>query len=197
LNLRDKRIGFALTGSYCTLDQVFPQISKLVELGGILYPILSRSVKEKNTRFGDAVTWENKLKEITGNQSKMTIKEVEPIGPKKLLDILIVAPCTGNTLAKIANAITDTPVLMAVKAHLRNSRPVVLAIATNDGLGNNAENLGKLLNTQNIYFVPFGQDSPNKKINSIIARIDLIPETLDYALKGEQIQPVLIEYKGI
>ncbi|MBM7623457.1 dipicolinate synthase subunit B [Sporohalobacter salinus] len=197
MELKDKKIGFAFTGSHCTLGQVIPQLKRVVEAGGIVTPILSNAVQKMDTKFGAADKWISEIKEITDNEPKTTIVEAEPIGPDRLLDILIVAPCTGNTLAKIANAITDTPVLMSVKSHLRNNRPVVLEIASNDGLGNNARNLGELLNTKNIYFVPFGQDNPNKKINSLVARMDLIPATSEYALEGRQIQPVLIEYKGI
>ncbi|ADL13084.1 dipicolinate synthase subunit B [Acetohalobium arabaticum] len=197
MELDGKRIGFAVTGSHCTFDQVLPQLKRIVEAGGVVTPILSKSVQNMDTKFGTAEEWKTKITEITDQEPKTTIVEAEPIGPDKLLDILIVAPCTGNTLAKIANAITDTPVLMAVKSHLRNNRPVVLALASNDGLGNNAHNLGKLLNTKNIYFVPFGQDNPQRKINSLVARMDLIPDTLEYALEERQIQPVLIEYKGI
>lgn len=196
MELGGKRIGFAVTGSHCTFDQVIPQLKRVVEAGGEVTPILSKSVQNMDTKFGTAEEWITKITEITDKEPKTTIVEAEPIGPDRLLDILIVAPCTGNTLAKIANAITDTPVLMAVKAHLRNDRPVVLALASNDGLGNNAQNLGKLLNTKNIYFVPFGQDNPQRKINSLVARMDLIPDTLEYALEERQIQPVLIEYKG-
>ncbi|SDB98185.1 dipicolinate synthase subunit B [Candidatus Frackibacter sp. WG11] len=197
MKLKGKRIGFAVTGSYCTLDKVVPQLERIVDAGGIVYPILSESVQNIDTKFGKAEKWIRRIKEITGNGLRSSIVEAEPIGPKKLLDILIIAPCTGNTLAKVANAITDSTVLMAAKAHLRNNRPVVFAISTNYGLGNNASNIGKLLNTKNIYFVPFGQDNPKEKVNSLVARMDLIPETLEYALEGKQIQPVLIEYKGI
>jgi len=197
LKLKGKRIGFAVTGSYCTLDKVVPQLERIVDAGGIVYPILSESVQNIDTKFGKAEKWIERIKEITGNGLRSSIVEAEPIGPKKLLDILIIAPCTGNTLAKVANAITDSTVLMAAKAHLRNNRPVVLAVSTNDGLGNNASNIGKLLNTKNIYFVPFGQDNPKEKVNSLLARMDLIPETLEYTLEEKQIQPVLIEYKGI
>lgn len=197
MKLKGKRIGFAVTGSYCTLDKVVPQLERIVDAGGIVYPILSESVQNIDTKFGKAEKWIERIKEITGNGLRSSIVEAEPIGPKKLLDILIIAPCTGNTLAKVANAITDSTVLMAAKAHLRNNRPVVLAVSTNDGLGNNASNIGKLLNTKNIYFVPFGQDNPKEKVNSLLARMDLIPETLEYTLEEKQIQPVLIEYKGI
>ncbi|SJZ31649.1 dipicolinate synthase subunit B [Selenihalanaerobacter shriftii] len=197
MKLKGKRIGFAVTGSFCTLAKIIPQLKRIVEAGGIVYPIISEVVQETDTKFGTTDKWINKIEDITGNELRTNIIEAEPIGPGKLLDILIVAPCTGNTVAKLANAITDTTVLMAIKAHLRNDRPVVIAIATNDGLGNNAQNIGKLLNTKNIYFVPFGQDNPQEKVNSLIARIDLIPEVIEYALDEKQIQPVIIEYNGI
>ncbi|MCK8823486.1 dipicolinate synthase subunit B [Fuchsiella alkaliacetigena] len=196
MELKGKKIGFAFTGSYCTLDRVIPSLERLVEVGAIVYPIFSESIQKRDTKFGTAASWEEKVIKITGNEPMTNLIEVEPIGPEKFLDILIVAPCTGNTMAKIANGITDTTVSMAVKAHLRNDKPIILAIATNDGLGNNAENLGKLLNTKNIYFVPFGQDNPSQKINSLISRMDLIEESLKLALEEKQIQPVLIEYKG-
>ncbi|MGM0470664.1 MAG: dipicolinate synthase subunit B [Bacillota bacterium] len=195
--LEDSKIGFAVTGSFCTLEQVIPQMKKLADIGADIYPILSTAIQQLDTKFGKANQWLSEIKAVTDHSPISSIIEAEPIGPQQLLDILVVAPCSGNTLAKIASAITDNPVTMAVKAHLRNNRPVVLAIASNDGLGNNAENLGKLLNMKNIYFVPFGQDDPQGKINSIIARMDLIPQALEYALEERQIQPVLIEYKGI
>ncbi|HHW48276.1 MAG TPA: dipicolinate synthase subunit B [Clostridiaceae bacterium] len=189
--LNDVKIGFALTGSFCTFNKVIPEIEKLVAEGADVYPIISESVKMYDTKFGTAEEWKLKLEEITGKKAISSITEAEPIGPKSLLDIVIVAPCTGNTLAKIANGITDTTVTMAVKAHLRNQKPVVLAISTNDGLGANARNLGMLLNRKNIYFVPFGQDDPVKKCNSLVAKFDMIIPTLKDALKGKQIQPVL------
>ncbi|GAB6098832.1 dipicolinate synthase subunit B [Halanaerocella petrolearia] len=197
MDFADKTVGFALTGSHCTLAKVMPAMKDLVKQGANVYPILSGAVQEDDTRFGTAQEWQEKVVDITGNEPITTIPEAEPIGPQELLDILIVAPCTGNTTAKIANGITDTTVTMAVKAQLRNSRPVVLSIATNDALGNNAKNLGLVLNTPYIYFVPFGQDNPNGKPNSLVARMDLIVDTAKYALEGKQIQPVVIEYKGI
>ena len=197
MDLTDKKIGFALTGSHCTLDAVFPAMEKLTDQGASVVPIFSNSVQEHVTRFGNGKKWSKKVKDITGQEALKTIVEAEPIGPKELLDLLIVAPCTGNSMAKIANGITDTPVTMAVKAHLRNSRPVILAISTNDALGNNAKNIGFLINSENIYLVPLGQDKPRLKPDSLVARMDLIVETVKYALQGKQIQPVIIEYKGV
>jgi len=146
-----------------------------------------------DTRFGKAEDWIDKIEKITGNKSILTIQDAEPIGPNSLLDVLVIAPCTGNTIAKLANAITDTPLLMAAKAHLRGMKPVIIGISTNDGLGMNAKNLGILLNTKYYYFVPFGQDSPYVKCNSLIARMDMILPTVEMAIEGKQIQPLIIQ----
>ncbi|MCK8826248.1 dipicolinate synthase subunit B [Natroniella acetigena] len=197
MDFAGKKIGFALTGSHCTLEQVLPEMKRLVNLGAEVQPILSETVQTYGTRFGKPQKWRERVIAITGNKPWTSIPEVEPVGPKKLLDVLIVAPCTGNTIAKIVNGITDTTVVMAVKAHLRNSRATVLAVATNDALGNNAANIGKALNIPNLYLVPLGQDNPTEKPNSLVARMDLIVETTQYALESKQLQPVIIEYKGI
>ena len=191
MSLKGVKIGWALTGSFCNFEYVFPHIEALAKEGADIYPIVSYSVDSFDTRFGKAEEWKNKLKEITGKDIISTIVDAEPVGPQLKMDIMIVAPCTGNTVAKLANAITDTPVTMACKAHLRNQRPLVLAIATNDALGGNAKNIGLLLNTKNVYFVPFGQDAPIGKPNSMIANFDKIKATLEEALKGKQIQPIL------
>ena len=188
----NKKLGWAVTGSFCTFQYVFPQIEKIKEKGFDIYPIVSYIVDTLDTRFGKAEEWKKKLRDITGKELINTILDAEPFGPKFELDIMVVAPCTGNTLAKLANAITDTPVTMACKAHLRNQKPLVLAISTNDGLGANAKNLGLLLNTKNVYFVPFGQDNPTSKPNSLIADFEMIESTINEALKGKQIQPILI-----
>lgn len=190
--LKGAKIGWALTGSSCNFENVFPEIEKLANKGADLYPIVSEAVNSFDTRFGTAEVWKNKLKNITGKELITNIVDAEPIGPKLNLDILIVAPCTGNTLAKLAHAITDTSVTMACKAQLRNQRPLVLAIATNDGLRGNAKNIGLLLNMKNIYFVPFGQDNPIKKPNSLVAKFMEIEPTLKEALLKKQIQPVLV-----
>lgn len=192
LSLQGKKIGFGLTGSHCTLERVFPALERLVAEGADVIPVVSEAVALTETRFGTPETWLNRLYQITGKRPIRRIPEAEPIGPQKLLDVMVVAPCTGNTLAKLANAITDTPVLMACKAHLRNQRPVVLAIATNDGLGINAKNLGLLLAMKNIYFVPFGQDSPTAKPNSLDADLGLLVPTIEAALASRQLQPILV-----
>ncbi|MEL7606501.1 dipicolinate synthase subunit B [Sedimentibacter saalensis] len=192
MSIEGLKIGFALTGSYCNFSNVFPVIKDLASKGADIYPIISHSVDAYDTRFGTAQEWKNKLKEITGKEIIKSIVDAEPIGPKLKLDVLVVAPCTGNTTAKLANAITDTSVTMACKAHLRNQRPLVLAIATNDGLGANAKNIGLLLNTRNIYFVPFGQDDAANKPNSLIAKFDMIEETIEAAILGERYQPILV-----
>jgi len=194
MRLQGVRIGFALTGSHCTLEEVMPYIRNLRTEGAFIYPVISQTVDETDTRYGSASKWKDMLWEITGNPVIGSIVEAEPIGPGGLLDIVVVAPCTGNTLAKMANGIVDGPVLMAVKATLRNQRPVVLAISTNDGLGMNAGNLGLLLNTKNIYMVPFGQDNPGGKPNSLIAKMNLITDTVVMALQGKQIQPLLVSF---
>ena len=190
--LEGVKVGIAITGSFCTLDIILIEIKRLIDEGADVYPIISFNVDNFDTRFGTAKGWKDKIKEATGKEIISTIQGAESIGPKAYLDIVVVAPCTGNTLAKLANAITDTPVTMAWKAHLRNNKPVVLGISTNDGLGANAKNLGLLLNMKNVYFVPFGQDDPIKKCNSLIADYEKIVPTIVKALKGEQIQPLLI-----
>lgn len=190
--MKGLKIGFALTGSSCNFSFVLPIIEDLAKKGADIYPIISHAVDTFDTRFGTAEEWKNKLKEFTGKDIIKTIVEAEPVGPKLNLDVIVVAPCTGNTTAKLAHAVTDTPVTMACKAHLRNQRPLVLAIATNDGLGANAKNIGLLLNTKNIYLVPFGQDDPINKPNSLIAKFDKIEETIEWSLRGKQIQPLLV-----
>jgi len=186
-------VGFALSGSHCTFAEVMPQVRRFVETGANVVPIISNSLLTTDTRFGKAEDWRNMLKEITGNDIISSIVEAEPLGPSRLLDVLVVAPCTGNTISKLANAQTESAVLMAAKAQMRNQRPLVLAISTNDGLGLNAFNIAKLLNTKNIYFVPFGQDAPDTKPNSLVARMDLILETCEKALQGKQLQPLIVE----
>jgi dipicolinate synthase subunit B len=189
------KIGFAITGSHCTLHAAIKVMKHLVDEGADVTPIISYSVKDMDTRFGKAEDWVNQFKEITQKEPIHTIPGAEPIGPQKMFDCVVIAPCTGNTLAKLANGITDTPVLMASKSHLRNQRPLVLAISTNDGLGINARNLGTLLITKNIYLVPFGQDNPTVKANSLVAHMDKVPETILMACTGKQIQPVLLDYR--
>ncbi|HBI73700.1 MAG TPA: dipicolinate synthase subunit B [Lachnospiraceae bacterium] len=190
MTLEGKNVGFALTGSFCTYEDVFKEMENLIKEGAKVYPIFSDRAKKIDSRFGKAKDFLKKAKELTGIDPVTTIADAEPFGPKGFLDIVIVAPCTGNTLAKLANGITDSPVLMAVKGHLRNVKPVVLAIATNDALGANLKNIGLLMNTKNFYFVPFGQDNYQKKPNSMVAHYDLILPTAREALEGRQIQPV-------
>ncbi|MDK2820549.1 MAG: dipicolinate synthase subunit [Clostridia bacterium] len=190
--LKGKKVGFAVTGSHCTLGSVIPQLARIVNEGAKVVPIISSSVRDNDTRFGESVFWRNQVESITGEKAIDTIVAAEPIGPKKLFDILVVAPCTGNTLAKMVNGITDTPVLMAIKAQLRNLRPVLLAVATNDALGANAVNLGRALNTKNIYLVPLRQDAPISKPNSLVANMDLIVDSIMASLEGRQIQPVIL-----
>lgn len=192
MDLNDLRIGYALTGSFCTLEDALKEMQTLKEAGAVITPIVSFAVASIDTRFGTAKYFHDRIVEITGREPIATIEDAEPIGPKKLLDVIVISPCTGNTLAKLANAVTDTPVTMATKGHLRNKRPVVIAISTNDGLSANAKNLGLLLNTRNVYFVPFGQDNPVHKSNSLIADYTKLLPTIEQAVLGEQIQPILL-----
>lgn len=192
MKLSGKKIGFGLTGSFCTMEKALVQMEKLAFLGADIIPILSYMVDTTDTRFGTAQYFKNRILAATGKECINTIVGAEPIGPKRLLDLLAVLPCTGNTLAKLANGITDTPVTMACKAQLRNDRPVLLGIATNDGLGANAKNIGLLQNTKNIYFVPYSQDDPEKKQNSLICRMELFIPAVEAALEGKQLQPVLM-----
>ena len=188
------KIGFAITGSYCTLAQTVGILRNLKSIGADIFPIISYSIRDYDTKFGAAAHWRQEISDICERPVIDSIVLAEPIGPQSLLDVLVLSPCSGNTLAKLANGITDTPVLMSAKAHLRNLKPLILSVSTNDGLGINAKNLGLLLNMKNIYFVPFGQDSPDKKPNSLCADLSKLPETVLYALKGRQFQPVLISY---
>lgn len=185
--------GFAVCGSFCTIKESIEQIPILRRMGMNVLPIFSNTVYSTDNRFNKADELKERVEKLTDNKVIHTIPEAEPIGPKKLLDVLIISPCTGNTLAKLAGGITDTSVTMAAKAHLRNNRPIVLAIATNDALGASAINIGKLLNTKNIFFVPFGQDDPLGKNNSLISDFSKIPETVEKALNGEQLQPILLK----
>lgn len=193
MDLKGKTIGFGLTGSHCTFAEVMPQIKNLVDLGVSVIPIITHTVASTDTRFGESKHWQEQLREITGNEIISTIVDAEPLGPSEKLDLMVIAPCTGTSISKLANAITDSAVMMATKATLRNLKPVVIAISTNDGLGLNASNIAKLLSTKNIYFVPYGQDAPTKKPNSLVARMELIQQTCEEALDGKQLQPVLVE----
>ena len=184
-------IGFAMCGSFCTYSEVFPVLEELAAKHHVI-PIFSFASASIDSRFGTAADHIKWAEEICGHSVLRSIEAVEPIGPKKLLDALIIAPCTGNTLAKLAHSIADTPVTMAAKSHLRNGRPVIVAISTNDALAGAAENIGKLLGRRHYYFVPFGQDDPMKKPTSIVADFSKIPQTLEAALAGKQIQPILL-----
>lgn len=190
--LKGVKIGIVLTGSHCTMDAARQQMTKLKEAGAIIYPIMSYSVDATDNRFYKVSELKQFLGEISDQPIINTIVGAEPIGPGRLLDLVVVMPATGNTIAKLANGIVDTPALMAIKAHLRNQRPVVIAISTNDALGLNARNLGVLLNTKNIYFVPFRQDDPYQKGNSLVANLDQVVDTAICALQGKQIQPLIL-----
>lgn len=184
-------IGFAMCGSFCTFDQVFPVMEEVAKYHTVI-PIFSGISYTTDSRFGTHGEHIDMAEKICGRHVLHTIEQVEPIGPKKLLDALIIAPCTGNTLAKLAHSIADGPVTMAAKSHLRNGRPVIIAVSTNDALAGAGENIGKLLSRKHYYFVPFGQDNPEKKPTSMVADFTKIPETLAAALEGRQIQPVIL-----
>ena len=184
-------IGFAMCGSFCTFHDVFPVIEDLAKQHRLI-PILSFNAASIDSRFGTAQSHIQRLSEICGALPLRTIAEAEPIGPKKLLDALIIAPCTGNTLGKLAHGIADTPVTMAAKSHLRNGLPILIAVSTNDALSGAAENIGKLLNRKHCYFVPFGQDDPKNKPTSMVADFKKIPQALSAALEGFQLQPILL-----
>jgi len=189
--LQGKRIGCAMTGSFCTFRQVFEAWRTLKAAGAELFPIMSFNAAQTDTRFYSAAEAAAIFEGICSRKILKSIVEVEPIGPKKLLDLLIIAPCTGNTMAKLAGGIADTPVTLAAKSHLRNGRPVLIAPSTNDGLGANAINMGKLLNLKQIYFVPFRQDDPLEKPNSLVADFAKMLESAASALQNRQIQPIL------
>ncbi len=191
MTLKGKHIGIAFTGSFCTYEKAFKELEKLVAEGAVVQTIFSDASQTLDSRFGKAKDFVEKAQEMTGQKPMLTIPEAEPIGPGSLLDILVLFPCTGNTIAKLANGITDTPALMAAKAHLRNNKPLLISISTNDALGMNMKNIGLLLNAKNIYFIPFGQDNPEKKPNSMIAHTELLIPALEAALEGRQYQPII------
>lgn len=192
LNLKDKKIGFVLTGSFCTFSKTIPKMKELIEKGAEVIPIMSFNSYNLDTKFGKAQDFINEIEEITGKKIIHTIQETEPIGPKRLTDIMVVAPCSGNTMAKLACDIIDTPATMAVKSHLRNNLPVVIAPSTNNGLSGNAKNIGILLNRKHYYFVPFRQDNPITKPRSIVFDSEYIVKTIESALEHEQIEPILL-----
>lgn len=191
MDLSDRTIGFAMCGSFCTFKRAVTAMRTLKETGAEIVPIMSDISYSTDTRFGDAGIFRKEIEEITGNEIIHTVKDAEPIGPKKLLDMLVVLPCTGNSLAKIASGIADTSVTMAVKAHLRNQRPVLIAVSTNDGLGTAAKNIGSLLNCKNIYFLPFSQDDFLHKPTSLVADFDMLIPAAEAAFDGKQLQPIL------
>lgn len=193
--MQDIRVGFAMCGSFCTFSEVIPQMKQLVHSGAKVQPILSPNAFATDTRFGKASDFAAEIEEICQAKIISTIAAAEPIGPKKLLDLLIIAPCTGNTLGKLANGVFDTSVTLAAKAHLRNQRPLLIAVSTNDALTGSAKNIGLLLNQKHLYFVPMAQDDPYHKPASVVARFDLILPAAEAALKGEQLQPVLLGSK--
>lgn len=191
MSLSGLKIGFGMCGSFCTFEKAFQAAETLFRTGADIIPIMSFNASNISTRFGTAEQNRTKLKTICGHDIIDSIEAAEPIGPKKLLDILVVAPCTANTLAKLALGITDTPVTMAVKSHLRNSKPVVIAVSTNDALAGCAKNIGMLQNYKNYYFVPYSQDNFQSKPNSIVADFSKISETIEAAIEGRQLQPIL------
>ena len=189
--LSECNIGFGITGSFCTFDKILPQIKILKDEGADVTPVFSFNTQNMDTRFYKSHDFLKDVKNITGKDGIKTIQQAEQVGPKKLFDAMVIAPCTGNTIAKLANGITDTPVLMAAKAHLRNERPLIIGVSTNDGLSMNLQNIGRLMNIRNIYFVPFGQDDPIKKTRSLVCYLDKIKPTIELAMRNQQIQPIV------
>ena len=192
MKVKGKKIGYVLTGSFCTFSKTIPIIKELIKNEAEVIPIMSYNSYKLDTKFGKAVEFIKEIEIITGKKIIHTIQDAEPIGPKKLTDVMVIAPCSGNTMAKLALDIIDTPVTMAAKSHLRNDRPLVIAPSTNNGLSGNAENIGKLLNRKNYYFVPFSQDNPITKPRSIVFEEEHLIKTIEYALEGTQISPILL-----
>ena len=190
--MREERIGFAMCGSFCCHEKALRALEELTQNFSVVVPILSPCAASTDTRFGTAKELLSRVEELTGRTPITTIEEAEPIGPKGLVDALIIAPCTGATLARLAHGLTDTAVAMAAKSHLRNAKPLIIAFSTNDGLSGSAANIASLLTRRNYYFVPFGQDNCRSKPNSMIADLDLLPETIVMAMEKKQIQPVII-----
>jgi dipicolinate synthase subunit B len=186
-----KNIGFAFCGSYCTFDKALGALEKTKDIYETVTPVMSENAFNTDTRFGTAKSFIDRIEGVCGRKIISTIRDAEPFGPQGLLDVLVIAPCTGNTIAKLAGGVTDTSVTMAAKAHLRNGKPVLIAVSTNDGLSANAANIGKLINRKNIFFVPYFQDDPVKKPASVTADFTLIPAAIEAALNGVQLQPVL------
>ncbi|MBM7598546.1 dipicolinate synthase subunit B [Virgibacillus halotolerans] len=194
MSLAGKRIGFGITGSHCTYSQIFPQLERLMEEKAEVVPVVTYTVRSTDTKFGKADDHIKRIEEITGKRVITTMPDAEPLGPAAPLDCMVIAPLTGNTLSKMANAQTDSPVLMAAKATMRNQHPVVLGIATNDALGLNGVNLMRLMASKYIYFIPYGQDDPYKKPNSLVSDMNYLVDTVEQALLNEQIQPVIIPH---
>ena len=192
MDFSNYHIGYGITGSFCTFAQTRKAVIRLKEMGAQITPIFSYQTQTCDTRFGSAKDFVEGICNITESEGIRTIVQAEPIGLNAFLDIMVIAPCTGNTAAKLCAGIVDTPVLMAAKAHMRNGKPLVIAISTNDALGMNFKTIGQLMNMKNIYFVPFGQDNHKSKPNSMIANLDLLPDTIELALKGKQIQPIIL-----
>ena len=195
MKFNECKIGFGITGSFCTFGRVKNELEKMAEAGADITPVFSFNTQLTNTRFADAGKFVNEIEKICGKAGMKTIAQAEPVGPKALFDVMVIAPCTGNTLAKLCAGITDSPVLMAAKAHLRNERPLVISVSTNDALGINFKNIGYLMNMKNVYFVPFGQDDPVKKPKSMIGDMSKIPDAVEAALEGRQLQPVISNKK--
>jgi dipicolinate synthase subunit B len=192
MDLNEVKLGFCVCGSFCTFSKAFETMKKLRDLGADIQPIFSDSAQNTDTRFGKAEYWIEQAEEISGKKIISSVFEAEPIGPQNRLDAIVIAPATSNTLAKIGNGVNDTPVTMAVKAHLRNNKPVVVAVSTNDALGVSLKNIGILMVRKNYFFVPFGQDNPQKKPLSMVADFEKIPQTVAEALEGRQIQPIVV-----
>ncbi|WP_418817565.1 dipicolinate synthase subunit B [Pseudoruminococcus massiliensis] len=191
-----KTVGFAMCGSFCTFSRAIPQIDALINAGYDVLPIMSYNASTTDTRFGKAQNFIDEIEEKTKRKIIRTINDAEPIGPKAMTDIMLIAPCTGNTISKLSYGITDTPVTMAAKSHLRQEKPLIIAIATNDALGASAQSIGRMLNTKHIFFVPFGQDAPIKKPKSLVANFELIPQVVEAAFIGKQLQPIIIAPKN-
>lgn len=194
MSLKGLNIGIALTGSFCTFAKTRTAIQNLVLTGANVIPIFSYHAQSINSRFCNAKLYIEEIEELTGNSAILTIEDAEPIGPSNMTDVLAIAPCTGNTLAKLHLGITDTPALMAAKAHMRTGKPLIIALSTNDALGLSFKNVGALMSAKDIYFVPFGQDNYEKKPKSMVAHLDLLEPTIEAALNGKQIQPVIQSY---
>lgn len=192
MSLKGIKLGFAMTGSFCTFEKAFKAAEELVDAGAEVYPIMSFNAAGISSRFGSASEHTDRIREITGHDVICTIEDAEPIGPKKMFDLIAVVPCTSNTIAKLVYGITDTPVTMAVKSHIRNARPVVIAISTNDALAASGKNIGQLLNYKNFYFVPYRQDNYAAKPNSAVADLSKLNETAEKALEGRQLQPLIL-----